>query len=128
MRAACGYVKRAAVSLGDRSHRPLSMLLRKILFNSCPRSGSPFVMAVKCRTHGANGRFRTLREHVHDYSENPLRAAGWGGTRRPWRTRMSPEKTANDIAFNRLKKLVGDWQIANPRNEAENRPSPCVIT
>ncbi len=33
--------------------------------------------------------------------------------------RISPEKTANDIAFNRLKKLVGDWQIANPRSEAE---------
>jgi hypothetical protein len=33
--------------------------------------------------------------------------------------RTNAEKTANDIAFERLKKLVGDWQIASPRSETD---------
>jgi hypothetical protein len=32
---------------------------------------------------------------------------------------IGPGKTANDVAFERLKKLVGDWQIADPKSDAE---------
>ncbi len=33
--------------------------------------------------------------------------------------KIGPAKTANDVAFERLKKLVGDWQMANPKTDAE---------
>jgi hypothetical protein len=31
----------------------------------------------------------------------------------------TPPRSDNDVAFERLKKLVGDWRVANPKNDTE---------